>query len=532
MKTQNDGAARGATRRDLMAMTAVGSLALLLGANSPAWAVGRAIKGHDPRLMPSRDTLWSWLQQLHKFGPVRNTGTEPCRAYEEWLAARFAELGCTIERDQFRLTSWACEIKDCAITAKKDGGGKQRELEVVAYYPYAASTLGKPAVSGRVLYGGVGEASAEALPGKVPAATLAESIVVIDIPLVGIGSDPTTKIFPETFPSPLPPLAGGVNPATDVRVGLRSMAALEGKCRGLILCYTDASKEAVRHNYLPFTDKHRTIPALWVGKPESDYLRSVSGKATVSLRCDARTQADARADTILATLKGESDEVIMMTTQTDGPNECNENGGLGLLAAATYLAKTDSRRRTFVFSLPTGHYAFGPIQDPVTGSGRWPGTRGVLEKWPELAKRTVGQMALEQMGAMEWADVDGKWQPTGRPAREHWIPTPSLAPMINRLFIATTETEDPKLSRSDLIESGFPGGEGGSLRAANLPGIGLMGWPHYFFKADPKGVIDKLSPDVMYSQVSIATKLLVLMDRLSAEQLKGAAPISDTEIFA
>ena len=137
-------------------------------------------------------------------------------------------------------------------------------------------------------------------------------------------------------------------------------------------------------------------------------------------------------DTLLATMKGNSNDVVVLTTQTDGPNECNENGALGVLAAATYLSKLESRRKTYVFSLPTGHYAGGPVSDNVTGSGRRAGTRGVMEKWPDVFKRTVAQIQLEQMAASEWAVVDGKWQATGRPAQEHWIPTPSVAQTMNR----------------------------------------------------------------------------------------------------
>jgi hypothetical protein len=47
--------------------------------------------------------------------------------------------------------------------------------------------------------------------------------------------------------------------------------------------------------------------------------------------------------------------------------------------------------------MPTGHYAAGAVADKVTGSGRRASTRGVLEKWPDMAKRIVGQVSLEQM---------------------------------------------------------------------------------------------------------------------------------------
>ncbi len=72
-----------------------------------------------------------------------------------------------------------------------------------------------------------------------------------------------------------------------------------------------------------------------------------------------------------------------------------------------------------------------------------------------------------------------------------------------------------------MPESTGPG-EGGSLRRLGLPGLGLMGQPTYFFRADPQGVIDKLNPEVMHTQVAIATKLTLLMDRLTPDQLRAA----------
>ena len=519
------------SRRKLLQAAGMAPLVAAFGglASLPALAAGRTIAGHQPSLMVPPAKLDSWLKQLHKFGPVRNTGTAQCRAFEEWLAREFAAVGCTIERDQFRLTSWEVNMEqDCAITIKEDSGAS-RTLEVLAWYPFSGSTRGKAPVSGRVLYGGVGDAAVADLVSKTPADVLANSIVVLDMP-VSKGVAQTIKSY-ETFPNPIQPLMGEPHPSNNLGQGGVAMKTLEEKCKGLILCYTDVGREAVRYAILPFTDVHRKIPGLWSGKPECDYLQSVSGKATATIRLDAKLTPDARADTILATLKGDSDEVVLMTTQTDGPNECNENGALGLLACATYLSKLKSRKRTFVFSLPTGHYAIGPVADPVTGSGRPAGTRGVMAKWPDVLKRTVAQIAMEQMGASEWATVDGKWQATGRPAQEHWLPTPAVAPTINKMFMACTQSEDPKHWRADLTESGFPGGEGGALRSANIPGIGLMGWPHYFFRADPKGVIHMLDPNIMHAQVSMGTKLLTLMDRLTPAQLNGKEPISDGDLF-
>lgn len=520
------------SRRSALASAgAAAGFAAFAGLPAEVLAAARTsqIAGYQPAHVVAPKTLASWLRQLHDFGPIRATGTSQCRAFEEWLAKEFTVVGCTVLRDQFKLMSFECDIAtDCSISVR-EASGATRNLEIVAYYPFGGSTKAKGPVTGKLIYGGSGEQSGEAIVAKYSAAELAEAIVVIETPLAGGGVRGTVKYYPGSFPDPLPPLVNA--PRVASQGGAGPMRVLENRCKGLILCYTDVSNEAARYNYLPFSDQHRKIPALWVGAADTAYLKSVAGKATVTLRCDAKLTPNSRADSLLAVMKGSSDEVVYMTTQTDGPNECNENGSLGLLASAHYIAKQKDRKRTFVFSLPTGHYAAGAVRDAVTGSGRPAGTTGNMAKWPQYIDKAVAQIALEQMGAMEWADLDGKWQATGRPAPENWIPTPGVVEPVNRLFLAAAAGENPMFSRSGLVESGQAPGEGGALRSKGIPGVGLMGSPHYFFRADPKGVLEKLSPDVMHNQVSIVAKLLVLFDRLSPDQLHGKAAITARDLY-
>jgi len=538
------------SRRNLLKGGVAASFLALGGCTAAAPSV-RQVAGYKPELVPSSETLGAWLKQLHDFGPIRVTGTPQCRAFEEHLATEFANLGCTVERDQFRLMTWEGDITNCSVSVTEDGGAK-RDLTVIAYYPFAASTMGKPAATGRLLWGGTGDNCGPEVIAKYTAAQLAESIVVIDMPLRGGGTRGLPTYYPGTVPDPLPPASTA--PQVKAQGGRTIMAALEDKCRGLILCYSDVSEEGARYNYQPFSDVHRKIPAVWVGNTSVEYLKSVAGKASVSVRCDAKLTPDARADSLLATLKGQTDEVVFLSTHTDGPNEINDNGALGLLAIATYLAKIppEERKRTFAFSLPTGHYAGGAVRDPVTGSGRGAGTRGIIEKFPQIMERAVAHIAMEQLGGMDWQDDDYKWAPTGLPAQEFWLPTPptegpdgaldrSVTDASAKLFHAAIVGQDPKFSRSGLLRERAPGdtslpaiggGEGGSLRAAGIPGVDLMGNPQYFFRCDPKGVIDKMSPDVMLNAVQIATKMAVLMDRLSVDQLYGRAPITDDDLFS
>lgn len=523
---------RTLTRRAALA----GAVSLGASVSLPLRAIAaasnqRSISGFRPQWSPSAEQLGIWLRKLHDFGPIRFTGTPQCRAFEEFLATEMTKLGFSLERDQYRLMSWSCDLeRDCHISLSEDGQSA-RDLDVIAYYPFSATTRATGPVTGRVLYAGVGDASVKELVSKTPAAELAESIVVVDMPLTGGGARGTPVFYPDRFPDGLSDPYRGPNPAS--QGGRPSMEAVESKCKALVLCYTDVSDEAARYNWLPFSDKHRKTPALWVGRSGSEALKAASGRSTVTLRLDATLVPDSRADTLVATLPGKSEEVVFLTTQTDGPNECNENGGLGLLALATYAAKrpASERRRTLVVCMPTGHYAFGAVADQETGSGRRGGTSGAIEKRPELVKRIVAQIALEQMGATEWSASDMSWKATGQPAPDMWIPTDKTHEASNRMFIASTRGEDSRYSRAFLVQSGFAPGEGGVLRQQGLPGIGLMGSPQYFFRADPKGVIDKLDPRIMKNQVDFATKMMLLMDRLSPEQLSGAAPISDKDLF-
>lgn len=519
-------------------------LAGVLGQDGTATAAAlKGIAGYESALLPPRATLQRWLEQLHDFGPIRATGTKQSRAFEEWLATQFSALGFTLERDPFRLTSWECDLKDCSIVITENGKAP-RAVEVIAYYPFAASTVTSGPINGQLLYAGISKPDVEKFVAATDPKVLAQSIVIVDMPLAGGGIRGVTKYYPDAFPTPFKDrVSTAPRPAS--QGGRDEMALLEGKCKAIVFCYTDVADEAARYNYLPFSDQHRKIPALWVGQKTATYLQSVAGKATATLTCNAKLTPDARADSMIATFKGSqsgtgqsgagsnSDEVIFLTTHTDGPNEVNDNGALGVLALATYYSKLPAakRRRTLVCSLPTGHYAAGAIVDPVSGSGRRAGTGGVMEKYPEIVKKTVAQIAMEQLGAMDWIEIDGKWQPSNMPAREMWIPTPAVAATINRLFMASTQGEDPKYSRSALVESGYSPGEGGGLRRANIPGLGLMGSPEYFFRADPDGVLKYLNADVMHNQLAIMTKLMVLMERLSPEQLKGTAPIGEQDLF-
>jgi hypothetical protein len=65
-------------------------------------------------------------------------------------------------------------------------------------------------------------------------------------------------------------------------------------------------------------------------------------------------------------------------------------------------------------------------------------------------------------------------------------------------------------------------GEGSALSRAGIPTIGYIPQPNYLLAGPANGCIEKLSADLMHSQVEVFAKVIHRMDRLSAAQLKGA----------
>jgi hypothetical protein len=151
----------------------------------------------------------------------------------------------------------------------------------------------------------------------------------------------------------------------------------------------------------------------------------------------------------------------------------------------------------------------GAVMDKETGSGRRGGTRGVLDKWldkwPDMAKRIVARHYPKARRCRSVPPNPSRPFVPWRSAPERWIPTPTTQQGSAQMFMAATAGEDARYSNVSVTpEFGAPG-EGGSVRSLDIPGIGLMGQPAYFFRADPKGVIDKLNPNVMHNQVAFAT---------------------------
>jgi len=160
-----------------------------------------------------------------------------------------------------------------------------------------------------------------------------------------------------------------------------------------------------------------------------------------------------------------------------------------------------------VCPLTTGHFA-----------GPWvPSMRGIIAKYPDLIKKAVAAVTVEHLGCEEWTDDAAmKYRATGKHEWSVAI-TPSKA-MADALLEALEGSRD-RAGVVNPLNGGFLG-EGSGLSRAGVPTIGYIPQPNYLLAGPADGCIEKLSADLMHSQIQVFAKLIHTIDTMSAGQLK------------
>ena len=162
--------------------------------------------------------------------------------------------------------------------------------------------------------------------------------------------------------------------------------------------------------------------------------------------------------------------------------------------------------------MTTGHFA-----------GPWvPSIRGFIEKNPDVIKKTVAAVTVEHLGCREWLDEvvaagSIRYRDTGRMEWSVAI-TPSR-PMANLLVDAVQGSRD-RAGVVNPVKGGFLG-EGSSLSRAGIPTIGYIPQPNYLLAGPADGCIEKLSPELMHSQIEVFAKLVHKINSLTAAELKA-----------
>ena len=480
------------SRRELIEWAAAASALAAAGRRAEA-----AVLGYRAELLPSQKEVWDWQVWMNKLGP-KYTGNAAHRTFVDFLAKNLESAGLTVSRHNYRFTRW--EARRWGISVSP-ASGPRFEAPVTSYFPYSGQTL-SAGVTGELVYAGT-------TPKLDLSGKLQGKIVYIDCPITARPWSEWYKVWglypPEAhFPAAVRPARSSVSDLTEFQ---------KAGAAGVILGWTDVSDANAADQYAPFSRPLQSIPALWVGHQTGAKLRNLArsgAKATLTLEADLIP--DTSTDTLMAMLPGASpDEVIIVNTHTDGPNATEENGGVGILALAKYFAqipKTE-RKRTIVFILTTGHFA-GPYV---------PSIRGVVKDHPDLIKKAMAALTVEHLGCREWADDAAlNYLPTGE--NEWSVAISPFKSTADIMLECLQSSGDRRTAVVNPANGGFLG-EGSALARAGVPTIGYIPMPSYLLAGPPDGCIEKLSPELMHSQIEVFAKVIHKIDRMTAEQLRG-----------
>jgi hypothetical protein len=447
--------------------------------------------------LPSQEETWDLMLRMNALGP-RYTGAPAHHAFIDLLAEQFERLGLEVRSEETRFTRWTARRASLVVTA---GGSSPEAIEIASPYPYSAPTPAQ-GVQGRLVDGG--SATAPRLPDDLAGAILYLHAPVPTLPFDEWYANPRLYGDIEVFPKMVSHAAAQIVTAPNVEEFAKRGVS------GVILGWTTLSEAQVRHQYIPFNRPMQSIPGVWVGPGAAARLRELArAGARATLTLDAEITPNATSRTIYVEIAGASPELLVVNTHTDGPNAVEENGPIALLALARRLTRLplSERRRSVLFLLASGHFV-GPQAES---------TEGFLKAHPDVLERTAAALAIEHLGAMEWADrPDGGYGPTGQPELSLFF---TKDERLAAHALAVARAKDARGAVVDPLDFKQFFGEGRPLARAGVPTIGFLPAPSYLLASPPDGGIDRVNPKLMHAQIEMLADLL---DRLDAsQQLSG-----------
>lgn len=431
--------------------------------------------------------LWDRLQWMNNLGP-RLTGNPAHLAFVSFIADELRALGLEVREDIRQFTRWEATRSALIVS---DYDGSDVALPIASEYPYSALTVGE-GVSAPLVYGGAVGAESSNIDYR-------GAIVYFDCPVAPLEfgamyADVRPYGSLDVFPQRVAHAAGQVVSAPDLDAYAKRGAL------AVILGWTNVSEAQAEGQYLPFNRPPQAIPALWVGAGVAGKLRELgSRRSTARLVLEGVSTPLAKSPSLHAFVPGATDELVIVTTHTDGPNVVEENGPLAMLAIARRLLQTpvSSRQRSVLFLFPSGHF-IGPADRS---------TEHFLEAYPQLRERAVAGLAVEHLGCMEWRDgANGDYGPTGE--AEISLVFAHGPGMSDIAWTAAQQSHDRRgaVLRPKNLPYFF--GEGRALAKAGIPTIGFLPAPSYLLSTGRMGHIEKIDRELFASQVSLCARIL------------------------
>lgn len=540
MKDQREGswlAPHGLSRRALLS----GGVAALAGPTAAnALGADPAMRSLVPRAvpLPSPQEVRRDFQTMVDFGP-RLTGNRSHLRFINWLQREFVDAGALLmDCDEYDYERWACQDFGLEIL----DGASRGKVRVATPYTRSQETTVE-GVTGPLVYGGVVPmpalngtdataltAALEAYPAQIAswASGLAGTVSGV--------SNVEGSIVLLDLPVPLPITAGAFTPiATYLHwpdhtiadwarvnydrswilpgIGLPLAPFQELGAAGVVFVM-NRSFEALQGNYLPFVGGYEPVPALFVDRDTGRDLRAAASTRPQTTLTLTATRTPAKVSSVTAIVPGESDEVVILNTHTDGQGFVEENGAVAFVQLARHFASLppgERLKRTLVFACWPGHMA---------GGGSMPELEGWMAAHKDLVGRAAAALTIEHLGCTEWLDdLDKGYHATGE--NELFGVWTTQGPLFD---ITKDATIKHNLVRTALLRPPVQFGVGGAFQSAGVPQIGAIAGPEYLLTVTPNGDMDKLDERLAADQIAWVADIVKATDKVSFDELRAGDP--------
>jgi hypothetical protein len=487
--------AGGAISRRVLLKSGGAAAALMAGGRvlGPGWPVAaRPAQAAPLGALPSAAEIHDDVARMVGFGP-RLTGTPAHQRFIDWVQDGLERAGCiSYPRDEKPFTYWnALRWSLDLLDASAPG-----PVRTAYYFPR----------SGETPDAGI---TAKLVPIE-RADQVAGNIALIDL-----------KLPPQLTESFFISMANGYHwsghppdPARDYRrawvatVG-PGQALAQAKSLGAIgaVFVLDASPAAAEGCYLPFNDTFYDCPALWVDREVGAQLTAAAQTAPAVRLTLTAEKRKTTSPSLVCVLPGESDEVLIVNTHTDGQNAFEENGAVTLLHLARHFNSLPAGRRlkrSLIFSAVTGHM-----------TQELPQTQGFVDDHPDLIAAAAAGMTIEHYGCAEWVDDANGYHATGDPeACGLWTSESGvLQPVLDSLV--TDDIPHTYVLRPEPLYLGI----GGALYDAGVPGASFIAGPGHLVNVVANGHIDKFDAALAERQTRWTADLLTTFDGMTAADM-------------
>lgn len=285
-----------------------------------------------------------------------------------------------------------------------------------------------------------------------------------------------------------------------------------------VIFISRASRPEVEGNWSPHQAGVQRIPGLVIDRDMGAELKALAAsQPDANLKLEAGWK-DTFVPQITAVLPGESDEILIINSHTDGQNAFEENGAVALVHMARHFASLSGKRklnRTLVFVAWPGHMA--SVRDRPEDRNTLPEQFGWITQHKELFDRTVAAVTIEHLGATRWTDDPEKgYHDTGM--SDFYAIWTTLGAMQDLCKVALKESD---LQRHALLRPPIQVTPGVAWHHRGIPHVAGISAPKYLVRVSENGDIDKLDAELAARQTAFYAHVVKLLDSADPAALKA-----------